>query len=174
MHINERLANHVHSLLNPILKNKIWLCNLCSKDVPQVCNNRGFWYEVLSEWSHINFNDPQTYQELLLQSIWYNSWIKKKNNELMKPIEELLEMGIFNIGDIVTHEGKFKSFKEMCAEHGHGFEKYWLWYQSLLKSVPKSWFTFIHYDPIFEDTLYSKICNVKKTKRCDLRFYFKT
>ena len=79
-------AKLAYAILAPKLKNDIWECNLNEKDI-KILFKTSFWRDTLIAWSHVNFGDAKSSDEVLNQWIWLNSYmhVNDKPYFLRKP-----------------------------------------------------------------------------------------
>ena len=77
------LCYSAYNNLCPIVKERIWQCNLNVKDVVKWFNTEEFWPQVLRAWSKINYRDPQSKLEIREQLLWWNSSILIQNKPVI-------------------------------------------------------------------------------------------
>lgn len=121
----------------PIKNTYLWHCNISAKDVKNnFSSSIGIhnWYA----WANINFHDPLKYGNecILDQSLWYNSWIRRKNKYIVSP--GLLEKGVLYVRSIFSEELKrFYTYQEFITKYGQIMD--FVKYNSLVSLIPKPW-----------------------------------
>ena len=129
------LSNLVYSCITPELKEKIWECNLSTKDVEYtvqhgILGQNTFWNDVLLAWSEYNFE--KLVEHSGNQIIWLNSHIRVNERPILwtKPLIR---------GLMYTHQlckdGQFKSARQMYTEFGLTVMEY----NSIVSALPKAW-----------------------------------
>ena len=118
--------------LQPLLQQKIWLCNIAPNDV--LCSFKpSFWRDVLESWSLINHKEPQLPEEISSQIIWYNSYIRINDKPIFWSIpynNDLIELGqIYHAtGGLLPCEICCKMFSLTTMQ-----------WNSLTSAIPKKW-----------------------------------
>ena len=115
---------------NPTLKQDIWLTNLNETDVDKLFSH-SFWKYVLVAWSKCVHFLPMTYDEVMSQLLWYNSYIRINNQPVF--YRNLYKSGCKHVRDI--HNGQeFMSYHEFISKFPETVT--WLQYEGLIQSIP--------------------------------------
>jgi len=112
-------------------------CNINQKDIKDIVKfkNNSLWLEIFSEWCYLNFDhNPNITEDILNQSIWYNSHIKVGKKLVFN--KRLYQAGIRYIKDIVRKD-KFLTTRELYELYH--VEVSFLEYGGIINSIPKSW-----------------------------------
>ena len=103
-------------------------------EVPE--NISEFYSELLKTWKSLKTNRNTSKTDILNQYIWYNQSINTTINEQV--LEPFIDKGIKTVKDITKSDGTFKTFSDIQMEYKVQ-SKYYLSYQRLISSVPKTW-----------------------------------
>jgi len=118
-------------------------CNLNHNDLNQAIRlKRGsFWYEAISEWCKLNYDDhPIDRESIMNQCIWYNSHLKIGNKTLF--YKTWYDKGVRYIKDIFNEQGhKFMSIEEI--KERYNIDTNFLEYGGLQNCIPKRWKVYI-------------------------------
>ena len=118
--------------LNPLLKMKIFQCNLQHKEVYEHFDKEGFWSQVLFAWASLFFQTDVPVENVGDQIIWYNSHIKIKDKALYwkKSASKglLYVKQLFVNENVITPDYALENYKLNFLELG-----------SLVKACPKEW-----------------------------------
>ena len=128
----------LYTLANEALGNKIgnllWQCNLNKKDILKEFLKDNFWRDVLIDWMDIVRKSPENVQEVISESLWYNSHIRVGKTIIC--YETLFKEGINKIKDLLDENNQilsYEKFKEKCQSIKH------LQYYSLISAIPHKW-----------------------------------
>ncbi len=82
---------------------------MSSKDIihSKLCNNNGFWTDVLLAWADLSYSEKIIEVEANKQQIWYNSHVRVQNKVVFFNV--WYNAGIITIGDLKDPEGKLMS-----------------------------------------------------------------
>lgn len=123
-----------NKILNTILNENIWKCNLQPRDLKYVTQGTGFWFDVLKAWSHFNFIDPLTRQQIKNQYLWFNSNLRISNKPFI--IENMYHAGIETVSQLLNDDCTFLSI----AQFKQKFPTIsFLEYLSVIKAFPSNW-----------------------------------
>ena len=140
---SESLSSYVYVWISPIIGEKIWECNLSKNDVRKLLNNNTptYWHDVLLEWAGVHFCEPQSYEIITQQIIYYNSLIKI-GGEMIDPLCDLCKNGIHCVKQLVLENGTLMAWEE--AKRNFGFPPTsWLNYYKLVQAIPSMWKTIL-------------------------------
>ena len=123
------LANLAYTIIAPILRDDIWMCNLSGFHVSELFPTH-FWSDVLYAWSKVNFvkevKDPRS------QFVWLNSHILIAGKPCMWPRP-------YNRG-LKTVNQLYDQGRPISAEDaGELFGLSWIQYSSLIAAIPAAW-----------------------------------
>ena len=121
--------------LNPVLKERIFRCNLREDDIKTEFKP-SFWRDVLVAWSKLSFqqsNQIITKDQILAQSIWYNSHIRIDNKVIF--FKKAFEKGLSKLFDLITDNYELMTHKDVMAK----FDLTVMQTNSLLQAIPKTW-----------------------------------
>ena len=125
------------SITIPYSDGLIWVANLHQNDIGNIIKSQhqNIWTNILRAWCEYNYSVPQKVEEILCQSLWFNSLIRKQN----KPFIEynLLCLGIQYMKDIVGQDGKIKSASDIGILSQDA--SLILSYNQLVSAIPKTW-----------------------------------
>ena len=128
---------YANEMLCEKITHHIWECNLKQTDVKaSIANKNSFWYNVLDVWSRYHYHEPLNLDEIDSQIIWYNTHIKP-NGKIIRPMNN--DKGEYRIIKIeqIWKDTDFLELQEFNDKFKMNVN--WLWYQSLLTSIPKTW-----------------------------------
>ena len=111
----------------------VFLGNLSIKDMPTIADK--FYTSIFETWAKINHYIPQTVEEILMQMIWKNSFIKIANKTVY--FKAWREKGIMFIQDLLNSEGNFAD--KIYIENKYDIKIKFFEYESLMHSLPKKW-----------------------------------
>ena len=124
----------------PLTGNDFWKCNTNMKDVTSIFsyskNIPYFWKNVIINWCEYNFKEPNTLSEICDQPLWFNSFIKDKDKNLIF-YKSWYEVGIFKLSDLILNN--------QLASHYEILRKYpnlnvnFLKYYGFLAMIPRKW-----------------------------------
>ena len=122
-HINSKIRNGI-----------LWECNFASKDVELFNCRSQFWNDLLKIWAKYNFRTPQSVEEILNQTLWYNSHIKIEDKFL--DMWKLYQHGIIYVKDLWFGPEMMKhhQFRQV-----HGNIISLLQYNALMDALPRQW-----------------------------------
>ena len=123
----------------PLQNQELWCCNFSERDVKFVCAAKGFWKDVVTAWAKFHFFTSQTYEEIIMQTIWFNTHIRVENKPFY--LEKAMYSGMTTIQDILW-ENRFLTY-EQVREKGIDISR--LQYYSVLSAIPKHWKNIIKY-----------------------------
>jgi hypothetical protein len=113
-------------------------CNIKYEDLPFKLPEHNMWNEVWRTWCKENFHNPELLDQILNQSIWWNSHIRINGKPLYK--KKWDEAGIKWLHNLITENetGKrWKTIKEIRAEFQITIET--MDYNSIKSAVPREW-----------------------------------
>ena len=133
---NEELRNLVR-LVIPDCKQAIWKANLRQSDTSKIIKNdgSGIWGSVLGAWCAFNYKEPNSPIEILNQSLWYNSNIRRQDRPFMN--RNLYNLGLHNVHNIVGIQGNILPFTELAIFNGR--QELLLQYNQLVGAIPQKW-----------------------------------
>ena len=130
-----------------------------------------FWSDVLKAWSGYRYFNPVKFKDILYQPLWYNSFVKKANGNLLY-YNRWFNARVIYVKDILNENYDFKSYEEMRCQYGlYNFIEY----LSVVSSIPKEWKNLLKEHEMNRDSENVKsfmqfldvFCNKKKiTKVC--------
>ena len=100
-----------HEILHKELREKIWMCNLCAKDVEKVCPTKNcFWKDILKAWCEYHYQDLNVSNQV----IWLNSHIRVNDTPIYwkTPAQKKL----LYVSDIVNDRG-YISHEEAASKY---------------------------------------------------------
>ena len=120
----------------------IFTCNLDKKDV-KVLNSMSsfsinkFWIEVLESWCEYNFFHPEKCNDILNQSIWFNSHIRIDGKIIF--YKKWFNVGIKYIGHITKYENGKRAFltAQECSDKYVKIDV--LRYNGIIHALSKNW-----------------------------------
>ena len=129
---SDLLSEMAYQNINRILQEKVWQCNINSKDIKQMFDKDKFWIQVWESWSYVNYSDNVDKSQM----IWYNSHVRINNKPFVwrKPFKQ----GLLYINQL---------FKEntnryvTCSEAQERFLLDVMQYNSLISALKKLTFT---------------------------------
>ena len=128
----------------PLRLNDFWLCNVNTNDVRAIFANFKsipyFWKNVILNWCDFNFKEPETPNEILSQPLWFNSFIKDGQNNLIY-YKTWYDSGIFKIADLVI-SNKLATHFEISTKY-ENLRIDFLKYYGLLSMIPNKWKTIL-------------------------------
>jgi hypothetical protein len=113
-------------------------CNIKYEDLPFKLPGYNMWNEVWKTWCNENFHNPEIIDQIMNQSIWWNSNIRINGKPLYKRSWD--EAGIKWIQDLITESetGKrWKTIKEIRSEYKITINT--MDYNSIISAVPREW-----------------------------------
>jgi hypothetical protein len=140
-------------------------CNIRYEDLPFKIPKENMWNEVWKTWCTENFYNPELLDEILNQSLWWNSHIKINGKPLFNKI--WYNAGIRWLQDILmeNNEGRrWKTKEEIRAEYNLTIKT--MDYNSIKSAVPRVWKQAIRNDQEMEDEEeYKLIDQIKDSKK---------
>ena len=134
----EKEFNYIFECLCPLLRETIWECNLMNKDAQRIIKCKCFWGEVLCTWSKWHFYEPQTYEDIVNQVIWYNSKIRIGNRAC--PLNsKLFKKGIVRIKDLLNSDNILCTLEELINLYGKDVQSEWLTIGQIYGAFPTLW-----------------------------------
>ena len=122
----------------------IFYCNTNSVHTKELFRNSNvFWYDVLEAWCSYNFFHPESLEEILSQSLWFNSYILIGKNVVY--FQLWFNKNIRFVKDIVKKvNGIYKlcTYKEICNKYNAHLGQ--MSYNSLISAIPKPWLNILH------------------------------
>jgi hypothetical protein len=111
--------------------------NIKYEDIKHLIPNNTIWEEACSEWCHINHrNIINQADDIIEESIWFNSNIKIGGKTLHKPL--WIENGIFQVGDLLREDMRtFLTYREFSERYMLNVN--FLEYGGLKKAIPGKW-----------------------------------
>ena len=118
----------------------IWDCNLNSRDIKFILNNRycknnSFWIDVIRAWSRVHFHNPKDKKGIMEQVLWMNSHIIIGDGPVFLKLWN--NVGINYVHNLLGRNGQFLSFDDLCSQYN--FRPNILTYLGLLKAIPNEW-----------------------------------
>lgn len=123
------------------LTNFIFTCNTKETDLQQTPFYKDiahFWQHVYKAWCKYHFHNPTVSNEILNQSVWFNSHIKIENKIVFN--NKWYEVGIKYIIDLtkeVNNKFVFLSAKELSRKYNIKVDI--MKYNSITHAIPKQW-----------------------------------
>ena len=115
--------------------------NIHPKDASKFFKKKDFWSEAFTHWCEITFVEPQSFQEIVNQTIWFNSHVKIKNSPIF--FRNFADVGIVTVGDIYNPDQP----DGLCTlgELNNKFEVSlnWLQYAQIKRALPRIWIAFL-------------------------------
>ena len=121
--------------ISPHLKERIFRCNIKESDIITEFKP-SFWRDVLIAWSKLSFQEQNlisTKDEILAQSIWYNSHIKV--NGRVTFFKKAFDKGLFTLFDLLQDDYQPLSHQELTVK----FDLSVMQVNSILDAIPKDW-----------------------------------
>jgi hypothetical protein len=119
--------------------NYVTRCNIKYEDLPFKLAENSMWKEIWKTWCKENFREPTTIDEILNQSIWWNSNIKINGKPLYQ--KKWDEAGIKWIQDIITEKDngtrRWKTIEEIREEYNLTIKT--MDYNSIKSAIPRDW-----------------------------------
>ena len=112
------------------------------------------WQHILQSWTCLKSRDLCK-DEIAIQQLWYNRYIP------VTPRTRLIKKDILKVADIVSSNGKFLSFDELCRKYDLN-DNAILDYYAVLKAIPKNWEASITTPQVVICNEIEKISTVKK------------
>ena len=100
-----------------------------------VLSQSKFWQSVLVSWFKMSYNRPENREEILNQSLWYNSFIKCKSKVLF--YQGWQNAGVNYIKDIVDENGKFLPYQ--IFEQKYGTVTNYVEYYGVTSAIEQEW-----------------------------------
>jgi len=116
-------------------------CNINQEDIKKIVKfkNNSLWLEVFIEWCYLNFDhNPFTKEDILHQSIWFNSHIKVGKRMVFN--KKLYQAGVKYLKDIVR-ENKLLTIRELYELYKVDIS--FLEYGGIINAIPKEWKKYI-------------------------------
>jgi exonuclease III len=113
-------------------------CNIKYNDLPFNLATNNMWNEVWKTWCGENSREPEIMDEIMNQSIWWNSYIRINKKPLYK--KKWADNGILWIQDLVIEEHnqrRWKTIKEIRDEYKITIDT--MDYNSIKSAIPKEW-----------------------------------
>ena len=101
---NATLSMIVYDNLCPVIREKIWQCNLSKKDAMRQFTGENYWSRVLHTWCILNYCEPECADEVLDQIIWCNSYIRIEDRPVFW--KQFFDKGIVYIRDIMDKDSE--------------------------------------------------------------------
>ena len=147
----------------------IWEANLKIDDVDYVrIGNKGnVWDSILRAWCSYNYKEPVNVDEIMNQTLWYNTHIRRQNKPFI--IKALYNIGLCKIQDIViTEQGAFQGSSEFSLISGSETLKFA--YNQLLSAIPQKWKLIVrqqYHTDIYTEVISNvkSICKVEKVTK---------
>ena len=130
-----KIQNLAMFYLNSLLKDKIWECTLCKRDI-EVLFDDSFWRNVLIAWNELRDVSPEGDNVIEKQMLWYNSNIKIGKQVIC--YKKWAEKGVMYVQDLLTESKDCMTYAEFATAYGieGSYVKYW----GLISAIPKRWF----------------------------------
>jgi len=114
-------------------------CNLAPEDLPHELRKDKIWNNIWTAWCTSNFRkEIATAEEILNQSIWFNSLIKIGNQTC--GIKKWIESGIMWVSDLISEQNtncRFLHHSEV--ENKFNIKIPFTEYYGILRAMPKEW-----------------------------------
>ena len=145
----------------PIKNADIWLCNIQSVDIVNVMQEKLLSTQIWPAWAKLNYMHPVSKNDILKQTLWYNSNIKRARKVWFVP--DCYEQGIFQIRDIYS-KGLKRFFNLAELQNKYDCPINFLGYQGLISAIPAVWKQILSHGNQNEDSLsvFEKMPNTKK------------
>ena len=136
---------------------RIWSCNLRSKDVSSHFDCTKYWGQTLLAWSVLNYQKHlDTKKAIQNQILWWNSNIRINNRPIL--YKKWTDKGIWYIRDIVDENGHCKSALELNVN--------WLELKGIFETIPTDWKHLLKQMDVIDnepyETLYDKLSKITK------------
>ena len=128
----------VNRILNVSIKEKIWECNLCDKDICKIFQQYKctFWYSVLMNWSMENYDFVTAKPNILHQMLWFNSDIRIAGQTAC--FQRWMKNGILYVNDIwYLPSNRLYDHDEL--QHKYRINIPFTEYYSLCAAIPRMW-----------------------------------
>ena len=152
---DETLNELAISKLCTSLWDTIWRCNLSPHDTKLFENS--FWQSTLEAWAELNYHDPQDYQDILNEILWWNSHIRVGNKPIMW--SKWVDKNIITLGDIMVN-CQFKTAEELGVN--------WMDLNSICSAIPQRWKNLLK-DRVEGETYVDMFTKLKASKKCPER-----
>ena len=124
----------------PLKNNEFWRCNIKKEDCKAVFNHYKkipfFWKDVIVKWANYNFGEPSNISDILGQVLWFNSFIKNSNNEMIC-YTACYNSGIFCIKDLICNN-KLATFIEISRKFPNARLNF-INYYAIISMIPARW-----------------------------------
>ena len=111
----------------------IWCFNLKVKHIEKELSP-SIWRSIFIAWGSFHFFQPNTYDQIIRQIIWYNSNILVDNKPYFN--RNLSSKGLKTIEDMLNDQGEIMTPQEIEQKYPG---EIWLEYVRLYKAIPKRW-----------------------------------
>ena len=116
---------------------RLELCNIDPKEIKNYTKHESIVQSMIYAWCVVTFNSPQNKEDVLKQSMWYNTHIKVMNKVIVN--QKLIEKGIVNLSHIFNKAtGTWFTYDDFCTKYGSNLINF-LDYLTLTKNIPKTW-----------------------------------
>ena len=114
------------------IQEDIWRVNIAPKDVIKMFRP-SFWRDVLYDWSHLNYEENISNQNVLNQIIWYNSHWKIDNKLFI--VKEAYQSKLKTVGQLIEVNGDILKIEDICTRYKITVMQA----NSILAAMPKEW-----------------------------------
>ena len=112
------------------LRQDVWLINLKSKEVVNYFPE-SFWSYVLLAWCSFTHIFPMTYEQVVKQFLWFNTYITKSGK--CNWMEKVYRQGCKIVKDLLDEEDQFLTYEKCLQKFGPCTT--WLEYTSLVHAI---------------------------------------
>jgi hypothetical protein len=115
-------------------------CNIKYEDLPFKIPGHNMWNEVWKTWCKENYHDPEIIDQILNQSIWWNSHIRINGKPLHKKRWD--EAGIKWLQNLIIDKEdgrRWKTIEEIRSEYKITIDT--MDYNSIKSAIPRKWKT---------------------------------
>ena len=113
----------------------IWKFNFKKDEKNLLANiSNPFLKDMVKSWSNLHFSNPKSYDDVLNQYLWHNSFIKVNNETVY--YKSWVKNNILQIRDLLNDDGRFFNYKEFTDRlHKCDILKYY----GIIDSIPNKW-----------------------------------
>ena len=131
---DQYLEMSAYNSLSVELGENIWMTNLKTADINTLFSET-FWKYVLIAWCKCTHIFPMTYQEVALQMIWFNSYVKCGGKPFL--LQKLFLAGCIYMRDLISEKDVLFIYEELPLRYKNAVTC--LEYQGLLNAIPHCW-----------------------------------
>ena len=131
LHKDEKLANVVYANLCNVMKEKLWNCNIETRDLKYLTTDT-FWMEVFGAWNEYK-NLCDTTSMTNEQIIWLNSQIRINGEPILW--KDVIKNGLIYVNQHSYEGGTTISIRKAMDQYGLSLMRY----NSIISAIPREW-----------------------------------